>query len=119
MDPNARNRHVRCSDAMDGCMIIALLHQVLVGHKRSDNGFSSYHVSKAIDSVYNECGVMVSDKNVRVRLKILKKEFLEVRQLLSMSGFVLYPDTRRVTVDVIAGEEFLKVQYFINQLIRH
>ena len=78
-DPNSRNRQIRWSDAMDGCMVTALLHQVLASHKRSDNGFSSYHVSKAIENVHNGCGVMVSDKNVRAQLKTLKKEYVEVR----------------------------------------
>ncbi|XP_022880754.1 uncharacterized protein LOC111398026 [Olea europaea var. sylvestris] len=55
VDPNSRNRHVRWSDAMDSCMITTLLHQELVGHKRNDNGFSSFHVSKAIESVHNRC----------------------------------------------------------------
>ncbi|XP_022846363.1 uncharacterized protein LOC111369112 [Olea europaea var. sylvestris] len=108
-DPNSRNRQIRWSDAMDGCMITALLHQVLSSHKRSDNGFSSYHVSKAIENVHNGCGVMVSDKNVRARLKTLKKEYVEVRQLLSMSGFGLDPHTGRVTADVLAWEELLKI----------
>ncbi|CAI9771284.1 unnamed protein product [Fraxinus pennsylvanica] len=99
VDPNSRTRHVRWSDAMDGCMITALLHQLLTGHKRSDNDFSSYHVSKAIERVYNGCGVMVSEKNVRAGLKALKKEYVEVRQLLNMSSFGLDPDTGRVTAN--------------------
>ncbi|CAI9760103.1 unnamed protein product [Fraxinus pennsylvanica] len=108
VDPNSRTRHVRWSDAMDGCMITALLHQVLSSHKRSDNGLSSFHVSKAIESVYNGCGVVVSDKNVRARLKTIKKEYLEVRQLLSMSGFGLDPSNGRVTADILAWKEYLK-----------
>ncbi|CAI9760105.1 unnamed protein product [Fraxinus pennsylvanica] len=90
---------------MDGCMITALLHQVLSSHKRNDNGFSSFHVSKAIESMYNGCGVVVSDNNVRARLKTIKKKYLEVRQLLSMSGFGLDPSNGRVTVDILAWEE--------------
>ncbi|XP_022865259.1 uncharacterized protein LOC111385119 [Olea europaea var. sylvestris] len=108
VDPNSRNRQIRWSDAMDGCMITALLHEVLSSHKRSDNGFSSYHLSKAIKSVHNGCRVMVFDKNVRARLKTLKKEYVEVRQLLSMSGFGLDPHTGRVTTNVLAWEELLK-----------
>ncbi|KAM7516742.1 hypothetical protein LguiA_006325 [Lonicera macranthoides] len=93
---------------MDGSMLGALVHQLLSGHKRSDNGFSTFHVSKAIESVYNGCGVVVIEKNVRARLKTLKKEYLEVRQLLSMSGFGLDPSNGRVTADTLAWEEFLK-----------
>ena len=90
-------------------MINALYHQVLTGHKRSDNGVISFQVSKVIESVNNGCGVMVSEKNVRARLKTIKKEYVELRQLLSMSGFGLEPNTGRVTADPLAWEEFLKV----------
>ncbi|CAI9778727.1 unnamed protein product [Fraxinus pennsylvanica] len=106
--PNARTRHVRWSDKMDGFMITSLVEQVLAGHKRSDNGFTSFQVSKAIDRVLNGCGVMVSDKNVRARLKTLKKEHAEVRQLLNMSGFGLDPETGRIVADVVAWDEFIK-----------
>ncbi|KAL2549869.1 Uncharacterized protein Fot_11399 [Forsythia ovata] len=51
VDPNTKIRQVRWNDEMDGFMIIALVYQVLAGHKRSDNGFTSFHISKAIDSV--------------------------------------------------------------------
>ncbi|XP_022880775.1 uncharacterized protein LOC111398052 [Olea europaea var. sylvestris] len=107
-DPNSRNRQICWSDAMDGYMITALLHQVLSSHKRSDNGFSSFHVSKAIERVHNGYRVMVSDKNVRAQLKTLKKEYVEIRQLLSMSGFGLDSHTGRVIADVLAWEELLK-----------
>ncbi|CAI9777521.1 unnamed protein product [Fraxinus pennsylvanica] len=70
VDPNSRTRHVRWSDVMDGGMITALLHQLLTGHKRSDNDFSSYHVSKAIESVYNECGVMGKPQFGKWRTKL-------------------------------------------------
>ncbi|KAL2532649.1 Uncharacterized protein Adt_06000 [Abeliophyllum distichum] len=62
---------------MDGLMIVALVNEVLAGHKRSDNGFTSFQISKAIESVKNGCGIVVSDKNVRVRLKTLKREYAE------------------------------------------
>ncbi|KAM7472471.1 hypothetical protein LguiA_010654 [Lonicera macranthoides] len=107
-DHNAKTRHVRWNDAMDGCMLGALVHQLLSGHKRNDNGFSTFHVSKVVKNVYNGRGVVVSEKNVRVRLNTLKKEYLEVRQLLSMSGVGLDPSTKRVTADTLAWEEFLK-----------
>ncbi|KAL2556993.1 uncharacterized protein Fot_01732 [Forsythia ovata] len=78
VDPNTKIRHVCWNDEMDGFMIIALVNQVLASHKRSDNGFTSFQVSKAIDSVTKWCGVVVSDKNVMARLKTLKKEYAEV-----------------------------------------
>ncbi|KAL2505343.1 Uncharacterized protein Adt_20964 [Abeliophyllum distichum] len=56
---------------------IDTVHEVLTGHKRSDNGFTSFQVSKAIESVKRGCSVVVSDKNVRARLKTLKKEYAE------------------------------------------
>ena len=74
MDPTSKNRHIHWNDVMDNCMISALYHQVLTGHKRSDNGVISSQVSKVIESVNNECGVVVSKKNVRARLKTIKKE---------------------------------------------
>jgi len=64
---------------------------------------------KVIESVNNRCGVVVSEKNVRARLKTIKKEYIELRQLLSMSGFGLEPNTGRVTANALAWEEFLKV----------
>lgn len=81
---------------------------MLSSHKRSDSDFSSFHVSKEIESMYNRCGVVASDKNVRARLKTIKKEYLEVRHLLSMSGFGLDPSNGRVTADILAWEEYLK-----------
>ena len=109
MDPTAKNRHIRWNEVMDNCMISALYQQVLTGHKRSDNGVTSTQVSKVIESVNNGCGVVVSEKNVRARLKTVKKEYVELRKLLSMSGFRLEPNTGRVTADPLAWEEFLKV----------
>ncbi|KAL2479463.1 Myb DNA-bind 3 domain-containing protein [Abeliophyllum distichum] len=87
VDPSSKIWQVRWNDDMDGFMIAALVHEVLASHKRSDNGFTSFQVSKAIESVQRGCGVVVSDKNVRARLKTLKKEYAEVNQLLSISGF--------------------------------
>ncbi|KAL2534227.1 Myb DNA-bind 3 domain-containing protein [Abeliophyllum distichum] len=89
VDPNTKIRQVRWNDEMDGLMISALVNQVLAGHKRSDNGFTSFQISKAIDSVTKGCEMVVSDKNVRARLKTLKKEYAEVNQLLSISGIWL------------------------------
>ncbi|KAM7461213.1 hypothetical protein LguiA_029334 [Lonicera macranthoides] len=40
-------------------------------------------------------GFVVSEKNVRSPLKTLEKEYVEVRQLLSISGFGLDPSTGR------------------------
>ncbi|CAI9770882.1 unnamed protein product [Fraxinus pennsylvanica] len=108
VEPNARTRHVRWSDEMDSFMITSLVEQVLAGHKRSDNGFTSFQVSKAIDKVLNGCGVIVSNKNVRARLKTLKKEYAEVRQLLNMSGFGLDPETGRIVADAVAWDKFIK-----------
>ncbi|KAL2492396.1 Myb DNA-bind 3 domain-containing protein [Abeliophyllum distichum] len=103
-------RQVRWNGEMDGFMITALVNQVLAGHKRSDNGFTSFQVSKAIDSVTNGCGVVVSDKNVRSRLKTLKKEYAEVNQLLSISSFGWECETGRITADSIAWDDLVKGQ---------
>lgn len=43
---------------------------------------------------------------------MLKKKYVEVHQLLGMSGFGLGPSIGRVTADALAWEEFLKI-YFI------
>ncbi|KAL2487067.1 Myb DNA-bind 3 domain-containing protein [Abeliophyllum distichum] len=93
---------------MDGYMIAALVNEVLAGHKRSDNGFTSFQVSKAIESVQLGCGVVVSDKNVRSRLKTLKKEYAEVSQLLSISGFGWEAESGRITTDSLAWDELVK-----------
>ncbi|KAL2455335.1 uncharacterized protein Fot_57621 [Forsythia ovata] len=93
---------------MDGLMISALVNQVFSGHKRSDNGFTSFQVSKAIESVSNGCGVVVSDKNVRSRLKTLKKEYAEVNQLLSISGFGWESETGRITADAFAWDDLVE-----------
>ncbi|CAI9766694.1 unnamed protein product [Fraxinus pennsylvanica] len=108
VDANAKARQVRWSDEMDGLLINSLVEQVLSGHKRTDNGFTSFQVAKAIERVSNGCGVAVSDKNVRARLKTLKKEHTEVRQLLNMSGFGLDPETGRIVADQVAWDEFIK-----------
>ncbi|KAL2455116.1 Myb DNA-bind 3 domain-containing protein [Abeliophyllum distichum] len=108
VDPNTKMRQVRWNDEMDGFMITALVNQVLAGHKRSDNGFTSFQVSKAIDSVTNGCGVVVSDKNVRSHLKTLKKEYAEVNQLLSISDFGWECETGRITADSIAWDDLVK-----------
>ncbi|KAL2473450.1 uncharacterized protein Fot_49186 [Forsythia ovata] len=108
VDPNTKTRQVRWNDEMDGLMISALVNQVFSGHKRSDNGFTSFQVSKAIESVSNGCGVVVSDKNVRSRLKTLKKEYAEVNQLLSISGFGWESETGRITADAFAWDDLVK-----------
>ncbi|KAL2456857.1 Uncharacterized protein Adt_46595 [Abeliophyllum distichum] len=63
VDPSSKIRQVRWNDDMDGYMIAALVNEELAGHKRSDNGFTLFQVSKAIESVQRGCGVVVSDKN--------------------------------------------------------
>ncbi|KAL2462865.1 Non-specific serine/threonine protein kinase [Forsythia ovata] len=108
VDPSTRIRQVRWNDEMDGFLIIALVNQVLVGHKRSDNGFTSFQISKAMESVKQGCGVVVTEKNVRSRLKTLKREYAEVSQLLSISGFGWDPETGRITADSLAWEELVK-----------
>ncbi|KAL2501863.1 uncharacterized protein Fot_35711 [Forsythia ovata] len=108
VDPSTKIRQVRWNDEMDRFMIIALVHQVLAGHKRSDNGFTSFQISKAIESVRHGCGVVVSDKNVRARLKTLKKEYVEVSQLLSISGFGWDAETGQITADSLAWDDLVK-----------
>ncbi|KAL2545749.1 uncharacterized protein Fot_14982 [Forsythia ovata] len=109
VDPNTKIQQVRWNDEMDGFMITALVNQVLAGHKRSDNGFTSFQVSKAIESVTKGCGVVVSEKNVRARLKTLKKKYAEVNQLLSISGFGWEYETGRITADSLAWDDLVKV----------
>ncbi|KAL2509932.1 uncharacterized protein Fot_33579 [Forsythia ovata] len=70
--------------------------------------FTTFQVSKLVESVYNGCGVVVSNKNIRERVKILKKDYVEVRQLLSMNDCELDHDSGRVTADTLAWEELLK-----------
>ncbi|KAL2487058.1 Myb DNA-bind 3 domain-containing protein [Abeliophyllum distichum] len=111
VDPSSKIRQVRWNDDMDGYMIAALVNEVLAGHKRSDNGFTSFQVSKAIESVQHGCGVVVSDKNVRSRLKTLKKEYAEVSQLLSISGFGWEAESGRITADSLAWDELVKVYF--------
>ncbi|KAL2486458.1 Myb DNA-bind 3 domain-containing protein [Abeliophyllum distichum] len=108
VDPSTKIRQVRWNDDMDVLMIVALVNEVLVGHKRSDNGFTAFQISKAIESVKNGCGIVVSDKNVRARLKTLKREYAEVSQLLSISGFGWDVETGRITADSIAWEDLVK-----------
>ncbi|KAL2482070.1 uncharacterized protein Fot_43514 [Forsythia ovata] len=108
VDPSTKIHQVRWNDDMDGFMIIALVNQVLVGHKRSDNGFTSFQISKAMESVKQGCGMVVTEKNVRSRLKTLKREYAEVSQLLSISGFGWDAKTGRITTDSLAWEELVK-----------
>ncbi|KAL2470539.1 Myb DNA-bind 3 domain-containing protein [Abeliophyllum distichum] len=77
VEPSTKSRQVRWNDDMDGLMIVALVNEVLAGHKRSDNGFTAFQILKAIESMQNGCGILVSDKNVRARLKTLKREYAE------------------------------------------
>jgi len=64
-DVNVKIKHVRWNDAMDGFLITSLVTQVLTGHKRSDNGFSSFQVSKVVDVVFVGSSIVVLNKNVR------------------------------------------------------
>ncbi|KAL2520643.1 uncharacterized protein Fot_24566 [Forsythia ovata] len=109
VDPNTKIQQVCWNDKMDGFMIITLVHQVLDGHKRSDNGLTSFQVSKANESVKHGCGVVVSDKNVRARLKTLKKEYAEVNHLLSISSFGWDAETKRITADSLAWDDLVNV----------
>ncbi|KAL2524380.1 Myb/SANT-like domain-containing protein [Abeliophyllum distichum] len=78
VDPNSKIRQVRWNDDMDGFLIAALVHEVL------------------------------ADKNVRSRLKTLKKEYAEVSQLLSISGFGWEAESGRITADALAWDELVK-----------
>ncbi|KAL2518707.1 Myb DNA-bind 3 domain-containing protein [Abeliophyllum distichum] len=108
VEPSSKSRQVRWNDEMDGFMIVALVNEVLAGHKRSDNGFTAVQISKAIESVKNGCGIVVSDKNVRERLKTLKREYAEVSQLLSTSVFGWDAESGRITADSIAWDDLVK-----------
>ncbi|KAL2500088.1 Myb DNA-bind 3 domain-containing protein [Abeliophyllum distichum] len=108
VEPSSKSRQVRWNDDMDGFMIVSLVNEVLAGHKRSDNGFTAFQISKAIESVQNGCGILVSDKNVRARLKTLKREYAEVSQLLSISGFGWDAESGRITADSIAWDDLVK-----------
>ncbi|KAL2519884.1 uncharacterized protein Fot_23807 [Forsythia ovata] len=110
VDPSTKIRQVRWNDDMDVFMIIALVNQVLVGHKRSDNGFTSFQISKAIESVKPGCGIVVSNKNVRVGLKTLKKEYAEVSQVSSISGFGWDVETGRITANSLAWDDLVMSQ---------
>ncbi|KAL2482589.1 uncharacterized protein Fot_44033 [Forsythia ovata] len=61
-----------------------------------------------MESVKQGCGVVMTEKNVRSRLKTLKREYAEVSQLLSISGFGWDPETGRITADTLAWEELVK-----------
>ncbi|KAL2487239.1 Uncharacterized protein Adt_31995 [Abeliophyllum distichum] len=100
VDPNSRTHQLGWSDAMDGCMISSLVHQVLASHKRSDNGFTTFQVSKVVESVYNERGVVELDKNINVRVKTLKKDYVEVASYYER--FWVELDNGLITVDTIA-----------------
>ncbi|KAL2504735.1 Uncharacterized protein Adt_20356 [Abeliophyllum distichum] len=78
VDPSSKIRQVRWNDDMDGFMIAAIVHEVL------------------------------ADKNVRARLKTLKKEYAEVSQLLSISGFGWDAESGRITVDSLAWDDLVK-----------
>ncbi|KAL2492496.1 Myb DNA-bind 3 domain-containing protein [Abeliophyllum distichum] len=108
VDPTTKIRQVRWNGDMDGFMIISLVNQVLAGHKRSDNGFTSFQISKVVESVKHGCGIVVSEKNVRSRLKTLKREYAELSQLLSISGFGWDAQTGRITVDSLAWDDLVK-----------
>ncbi|KAL2511151.1 Myb DNA-bind 3 domain-containing protein [Abeliophyllum distichum] len=108
VDPTTKIRQVRWNDDMDGFMIISLVNQVLAGHKRSDNGFTLFQISKAVESMKHGCGIVVSEKNVRSRLKTLKREYDELSQLLSISGFGWDVQTCRITADSLAWDDLVK-----------
>ncbi|KAL2525894.1 hypothetical protein Adt_10948 [Abeliophyllum distichum] len=108
VDPSTKIRQVRWNDDMDGFMIVALVNEVLADHKRSDNGFIAFQILKAIESVKEGCGIVVSDKNVRARLKTLKREYAEVIQLLSISGFGWDAETGRITTESLAWNDLVK-----------
>ncbi|KAL2544030.1 uncharacterized protein Fot_13263 [Forsythia ovata] len=108
VDPSTKIRQVHWNDDMDGFMIITLVNQVLVGHKRSDNGFTSFQISKAIESVKHGCGIVVTEKNVRARLKTLKREYAEVSQLLSINDFGWDAEIGRINADSLAWDDLVK-----------
>ncbi|KAL2487238.1 putative myb/SANT-like domain-containing protein [Abeliophyllum distichum] len=83
VEPSTKSRQVRWNDDMDGFMIVALVNEVLAGHKRSDNGFTAFQISKAIESVQNG-------------------------QLLSISGFGWDAESGRITADSIAWDDLVK-----------
>ncbi|KAL2492988.1 Myb DNA-bind 3 domain-containing protein [Abeliophyllum distichum] len=112
VDPTTKIRQVRWNEYMDGFMIISLVNQVLAGHKQSDNGFTSFQILKAVESVKHGYGIVVSDKNVRSRLKTLKREYAELSQLLSISSFGWDAETGRITANSLAWDDLVKV-YFV------
>lgn len=106
---NAKKGQVRWTDEMDEQLVNTLIEQVLAGTKRADNGFTATQILKVAERVYSVCGVAVVEKNVRGRLKTLKKDYTDLRELFKVSGFGWDAKTGRITADPNVWEEYIKV----------
>ncbi|KAH7681584.1 Myb/SANT-like domain-containing protein [Dioscorea alata] len=103
---------------MDQALIDTLLEVVLLGSRRTENGFKTDECTKVVNKVLEHYQVVVGVAHVRARLKTLKTDYKEITELFKMSGFGL-DENGRVIADPLAWEKHLKVNLLSSQLFSH
>ena len=94
---------------MEDVLITTLVDQVLSKGRKLDNAFKYEDLAPLIINVHEKCDVAVAEKNVRFRLKTLKKEWIELHTLFQISGFGWDENMGRITAGPLVWDEYTKV----------
>ncbi|PIA56357.1 hypothetical protein AQUCO_00700585v1 [Aquilegia coerulea] len=108
---------------MDSILIRVLYDEALSGNRRSDNGWKPEAIKHVVDAVVAHCGYALMAKNVRGRLKTMKKEYGAAKEALDLSGFTFNNETNLIEADETAWSDYLrdypKASYLRNKMLPH
>ncbi|KAM7477746.1 hypothetical protein LguiA_025959 [Lonicera macranthoides] len=113
---DSKKGQIRWRKDMDDVLITTLVDHVLSKGRKVDNAFKSEELTPLITQVREKCDVAVAEKNVRFRLKTLRKEWVELHTLFQISGFGWDENTGRITADPSVWDEYTKANPNLSKL---
>ncbi|KAM7507961.1 hypothetical protein LguiA_018414 [Lonicera macranthoides] len=113
---DSKKGQIRWRKDMDDVLITTLVDHVLSKGRKVDNAFKSEELAPLITQVHEKCDVAVAEKNVRFRLKTLRKECVELYTLFQISGFGWDENTGRITADPSVWDEYTKANPNLSKL---
>ncbi|KAM7528700.1 hypothetical protein LguiB_032110 [Lonicera macranthoides] len=101
---------------MDDVLITTLVDPVHSKGRKVDNAFKFEELALLITQVHEKYDVIVAEKNVRFRLKTLRKEWIKLHTLFQINGFGCDKNTGRITVNPSVWDEYTKANPNLSKL---
>ena len=96
----------RWTEEMDEKLVSTLVER---HRSRPSHAFNSRDCAAVVNQLYQKYHVVVIEKNVRDRLKILKKKYLLVNQILTNVGFQFDYSQNMVIAEDYVWENYIQV----------